>query len=502
VTFRRTALLLLLGGLILVSGQPSRAAQPDFEAVDAFVREALARHRMPGLALAIVRGDEIAYLRGYGSAGEGRPMTARTPLYIGSISKSFTALAVMQRVEAGEIDLDAPVRAYLPWFRVADEGAGGRTSETLTVRQLLHQTSGLAEETYMADLPSGTTLEAAVRDLQHAAPVDPPGTAFHYFNQNYTTLGRLVEEVSGRAYGDYVREEILAPLAMDRSAATPEGIADLNAAQGHGVLFGYPIPRAQGTSAHTMPEGGLVSTAEDMAHYLIAQLNGGAYGGTRILSAEGIAALQRPETPGAPPGEGYGMGWIVEPWEDTRVVRHGGSLENFRSFAWLLPAHDYGFVILINQNGFVPAMLAYSEIPAGIAALLTGDEPETGLSMRMFYGIATAVFLLVAVLDVRGWLRVIRRKASPERSKARRVARAVGGLVRAGVFYALPYGLLAAMDRGFSWSLGWTMAPTGVIFIGWNVAMGAGKGLVRAWRLIRGRGQASTSFENEQRIEK
>jgi CubicO group peptidase (beta-lactamase class C family) len=484
MTRRRIALILLLGCVAMMLGHPLAAAGPDFEAVDAFVREEMARHRIPGLALAVVRGDEIVHLRGYGSAGRGRPMTAQTPLYIGSISKSFTALAVMQLAEAGEIDLDAPVQAYLPWFRVADEGTGGRTSETLTVRHLLHQTSGLSEETYLADLPSGTTLEGAVRDLRRAEPVDPPGTAFHYFNQNYTTLGLLVETVSGEPYGAYVRDQIFEPLAMDRSAATPEGIGDLDAAQGHGVLFGFPLPREQGTSAHTMPEGGLVATSEDMAHYLVAQLNGGAYADRRVLSAEGIAAMQQPDTPGAPAGEGYGMGWIVEPWRDTRVVRHGGSLENFRAFAWLLPAHDTGFVVLINQNGFVPAMMAYSEIPAGIAALLTGAEPETGLSMRVFYGGVVAVFLLVVVLDVRWWLRTIRRKAAAYNSKSGRLVRLIGGLLRTGAFYALPYVLLAAMDRGFRWGLGWAMAPTVVLFIGWNVVMGAAKGVARLtlWR--------------------
>lgn len=489
MTRRSIALILLLGCVAAMFGQPLAAAGPDFEAVDAFVREEMARHRIPGLALAVVRGDEIVHLRGYGSAGQGRPMTAQTPLYIGSISKSFTALAVMQLAEAGEIDLDAPVQAYLPWFRVADEETGGRTSETLTVRHLLHQTSGLSEETYLADLPSGTTLEGAVRDLRRAEPVDPPGTAFHYFNQNYTTLGLLVEAVSGAPYGAYVRDHIFEPLAMDRSAATPEGILDLDAAQGHGVLFGFPIPREQGTSAHTMPEGGLVATAEDMAHYLVAQLNGGAYAGRRVLSAEGIAAMQQPDTPGAPAGEGYGMGWIVEPWQDTHVVRHGGSLENFRAFAWLLPAHDTGFVVLINQNGFVPAMLAYSEIPAGIATRLTGSEPERGLSMRVFYGGATAVFLLVAVLDVRWWLRAIRRKTALGDSRVGRLVPVIGGFLRAGAFYALPYGLLAAMDRGFSWDLGWAMAPTVVLFIGWNVVMGAAKGVARM--LMRSKDQGS-----------
>ena len=278
---------------------------------------------------------------------------------------------------------------------------------------------------------------------------------------------------------------------MDRSAATTAGITDLDVAQGHGVLFGLPISRAQETATHTMPEGGLVSTAEDMAHYLIAQLNGGEYGGTHVLSAEGIAAVQRPDTPGAPPGEGYGMGWIVEPWQDTRVLRHGGSLENFRAFAWLLPAHDYGFVVLMNQNSFVPAMLAYSEIPEGIARLLIGRDPETGLSMRVFYGGITVLFLAVMAVDLRGLILLLRRAHGASSVTTGQLIRVIGGFVRAGLFYAFPFLLLATMDRGFSWSLGWTMAPTIVLFIGWNVVMGVTKGAAQIRMLIRSKDQGS-----------
>ena len=183
------ALVLILTGTVLVGpAQGAQGPNPDLAAIDAFVEAQMDRHRIPGLALAITKGDRIVHLQGYGSAGDGRPVTPQTPFHIGSISKSFTALAVMQLVEQGEVDLDAPVRAYLPWFQVADEGA----SQAITVRHLLHQTSGLAEETYMADLPADATLERAVRDLRRAEPVDPPGTSFHYFNQNYADRKSVV----------------------------------------------------------------------------------------------------------------------------------------------------------------------------------------------------------------------------------------------------------------------------------------------------------------------
>ncbi len=474
-----TLTIVLLSVPLAVGDDPT----PDLEAIDAFVADQMAHHRIPGLALVITQGDRVIHHRGFGTAGDGGPVTPQTPFHIGSISKSFTALAVMQLAEQGEIDLDAPVRAYLPWFRVADEEA----SRHITVRHLLHQTSGLAEQTYMADLPPDATLEEAVRDLRRAEPVDPPGAAFHYFNPNYATLGLIVETVAGQPYGDYVREHIFDPLAMTHSAATPERIAQMDVAQGHGVLFGFPIPRQQATMAHTMPAGGLVSTADDMAHFLIAQNEGGIYQGHRVLSAESMAQLHRPDTPGAPPGEGYAMGWIAEPRNGTSILRHGGSLENFRAFAWLLPEQSYGFAVLINQNGFVPAMLAYSDIPEGIADLLTDEKPSDGLAMRTFYWGFTAIFAAVAALDLRWWLVGFpnRWKGARGGSSTRLWIGLAGGILRAAIFYALPYALLRALGRGFTWRLGFAMAPTVVILIGWNVAMGGAKSLARIAASLR-----------------
>jgi CubicO group peptidase (beta-lactamase class C family) len=483
----RILLLCILSSLIAPPVIAGGAVGPDFEAIDALIRDEMGRHRIPGLALAITHGEDVVHLAGFGTAGEGRPVTPRTPFHIGSISKSVTAVAVMQLVEEGRIDLDAPVQTYIPGFSVADE----KTSETITVRHLLHQTSGLAEETYMADHPPDATLEEVVRDLQHAEPVDQPGSAFHYFNENYTTLGLLIERVSGQAYGDYVQEQILQPLGMDRSAATVAEIRALDVAQGHGVLFGFPVPREEPLSAHGMPKGGIVATAEDMAHYLIAHLNGGAGLGARILSQEAVATLHRPDTPGAPPGEGYAMGWIAEPKAGTHVLHHGGSLDNFRAFAWLLPEQHYGFVVLINQNGFVPTMLAYSQIPEGIAALLASSHPEagaaTGIAMRTLYWNITALAVVIAIADLRWWwmsLTAWQEKRSA-RPAARLLAGATGSLIRAGIFYAAPYLLLSALDRGFRWSLGWTMAPTIVLLAWWHIAMGMTQGLPLLWAGIK-----------------
>src|SRR5829696_9942045 len=218
-------------------------AGPEFAAIERFVRKEMAAQRIPGLALGIVKGDRIAYLRGFGKADEsGRAVTPQTPFILGSVSKSFTALAIMQLVEAGKIELDAPVQRYLPWFRVADEEA----SAQITVRHLLNQTSGLSTKTGRSFNGSGDTsdgaLETAVRKLRSAEPTAPVGEKHQYSNLNYTTLGLIVQTVSGESYEHYVKEHILIPLNMKDSFMFVPEAQRHGLATGHEYWFGWPFP--------------------------------------------------------------------------------------------------------------------------------------------------------------------------------------------------------------------------------------------------------------------
>lgn len=171
-------LLILLASMLA----PARSAavpvtQADaFAAVDAYVEQVMAEQSLPGLQLAIVQGGEVAHVRAFGVADpNGRPMTNTTPMYIASVSKSITALAVMQLVEAGTLELDAPVRRYLPWFRVADPAA----TEQITIRQLMEMTDGI-HPTYgrvkLADGYAGDdAIERYVRGMADAPQFSPPG---------------------------------------------------------------------------------------------------------------------------------------------------------------------------------------------------------------------------------------------------------------------------------------------------------------------------------------
>ncbi len=181
-------LLLALPFMALPVLAAPQAGVPDIASIDAYISAQMQANHIPGMALGLVHNDQIVHLRGFGTADQsGRVVTPQTPFLIGSLTKSFTAMAIMQLVEAGKIDLDAPVQRYLPWFRVADATA----SAHITVRQLLNHTSGLPmalNGTQNSGLAT-MTLEQFVRGMSKVALDRPVGSSFEYANTGYMVLG-------------------------------------------------------------------------------------------------------------------------------------------------------------------------------------------------------------------------------------------------------------------------------------------------------------------------
>ena len=349
-------------------------------AIDAYIERHMHRLHVPGAALAIVEGDRIVHLRGFGMARPGgEAPSPQTPFILGSTTKSFTALAVMQLVEAGKIVLDAPVQRYLPWFRVADAAASAR----ITVRHLLNQTSGLpqlAGAIILADLDQrAAARERQARALATLGPSRPPGTAWEYSNLNYLLLGLVIEAASGASYEAYVQDHVFAPLGMRHSYTTRAAAERDGLAVGHRYWFAVPIaaptlPVPRGP----VPAGYLISSAENMARYLIAHLNDGRYGDAQVLSPDGIAELHRPAVPArmlSLPMGSYGMGWFVEEVGQGTLLWHDGTLPDFFSYMALVPESKRGVVLLVNANHML-MNFALLEVGKGAGALLAGAQPR------------------------------------------------------------------------------------------------------------------------------
>lgn len=374
------------------------------QAIDRFVEAQMAKHRIPGIALVVIENGQISYATGYGTAGENRPVTADTPMSIGSITKSFTAVAVLQLVEKGHIELDAPVQSYLPWFRVGDVAA----SRSITVRHLLMHMSGLSEFGYNRVHHPDTTLEQGVRDLQAARLTAPVGATYQYFQPNYQTLALIIETVTGQRYGDYVAEQIFAPLQMKNSYISQSEAEAAGMAQGYSKLFGYPVARKHPFRQYMLGAGYLISTARDLSHFLIAMSNGGVYEGERILSPASIAFMKSPivEQEGAQTAIAWGFKqYHGESWEAS-----AGADETFMSQMLITSDQSRGYISLMNQQHILDP--TYGEFPEGLTALLLGRQPaEGGISMRMLGLVFLAIFIFAVTVTIRsffglrGWIR-------------------------------------------------------------------------------------------------
>jgi len=381
--------------------------QGNFAGIERYVEAEMARLRIPGLALGIVRGERVVEARGFGVAdSSGRAVTAQTPFYIGSLTKSFTALAVMQLVEADRIDLDRPVRDYLPWFQAADR----RASERITVRHLLNHTTGLSKKDGNRVWSSTAGLEEEVRSVAKIPLAHPVGRHFEYSNINFAIAGLIVEKVSGQPYADYLSQHVLEPLGMKNATSSrARAVAD-GLAEGHYYRFGRPHPGVGPLPPANLPSGLLIASVEDMTHYLVAQLNGGRYRSSSVLSRRGIAALH---APAAPMGVGdfhYAMGWAVGRLDGQLTVRHTGDTGHFHSAMMLQPGKGWGVVLLANASGFVQ-IRQVDEIARNILRILNGASipapVRLPLTMRALYWTVLLMPLLLItgiVFGLRQWL--------------------------------------------------------------------------------------------------
>lgn len=489
-------LLILLSGFLLT--QPVAAAvraappTPNMSKIDTFITTTMQEKHIPGVALAVVHDDQALHLRGFGKADEsGRAVTAQTPFQIGSMSKSFTALAIMQLVEQGKVDLNAPVQRYLPWFRLANAAV----STHITVASLLHHTSGIPGEgnaPFELEALANPSLgmEQFIRSLQTVSPDRPIGS-FEYSNTNYAMLGLIVQTVSGQPYATYIQQHILAPLQMQHTFLSFEEAQRHGAAQGYNWFFGVPRPVDRPIGESMIPAGGLISSAEDLSHYLIAMMNGGRYGTARVLSAQGVQTLQAPSTPipaATFPGVqgGYGMGWIHGTYYGVPAIFHSGTTPSFKAFMVMEPQRHWGAVLLTDISSQV-ATEPFDTIRSGVTHLLVGQDPEpvAEMTINTLYLLIDLVLALLSILIVWSVLRLprwyhklsSRLGASRHRGWfiARQVLRASGEIILGLAFLEAPLLLFRTYSVAFvtmpdlsGWAVG-----AGIVLLATGLLRGA-----------------------------
>ncbi|MCJ8012664.1 beta-lactamase family protein [Paenibacillus sp. KQZ6P-2] len=381
--------------------QEERSGASVFSEVDAYIAREMERQQLPGLALGIVKGDRILYLKGYGQAdSSGRPVTPETPFGLGSIGKSITAMAVLQLAETGKIDLDAPIQRYIP---TKYNGA-----ESITVRQLLNQTSGFSQiSTFSNSLssindPAQDALEKNAMSYAEKFLTDTNQTEhpYRYSNANYVLLGYIVQQVSGQSYGDYVKEHIFKPLSMQNSFVPLDEAAVHGLATPYRRIFGYNIPY-DGPYINVpgdAPAGYLYTSAKDMSHYLIAQINGGRFEDNSVLSAEGIRLMQTEPVP-----ETYAMGWMTGHINGLPVIGQPGGSIGFQAQTYIVPEQQLGVIVFANvldaidSTLFKTHIITTTHIASGVINILN-EQPigGSGLSISQKYLLVNGLILILS----------------------------------------------------------------------------------------------------------
>ncbi|MFF5110456.1 serine hydrolase domain-containing protein [Streptosporangium sp. NPDC000509] len=408
-------------------------------AIDRYLRDYIERTRLPGALVAVTKDDRIVHVAGYGHTAGGEAITKDTPMPLASVSKSFTALAVLHLVDEGRIGLDDPVRTHLPEFAMADPRA-----ERITVRELLQQTSGMSDRTFPElTLPAPDTLEDAVTMLRTASLAADPGTRMIYHNPNYSLAARLVEVVAGVPFGDYLAAVVFDPLGMT-STRTVNTTADLpGAGEGYVRAYGQVVRRSH-PKWFVNGGYGVVSTADDMAKWLITQNGGG-----QVFPRETVKISQTASGVG---GSGYGMGWDTgKTAGGAPRLRHTGWLLTHNSVQTLLPASGYGIAVVTN-TGMISGDDAVI-LTDGLVDLIEG-RPDAGavpFSMTADPWLGGLALLNLGL----GFVGVYRARAWARRRTGRPAWRLVVRLV--------PYALPVALFAGLADLIGFVMNRVGTL---------------------------------------
>ncbi|HEX2191211.1 MAG TPA: serine hydrolase [Longimicrobiaceae bacterium] len=334
--------------------------------LDPFLERMFAELRLvPGMAVAVVRDTAVVYLRGFGVAdvSSGAPVTPRTLFYIASSTKSFTGTAAAILEAKGVWDLDDPLSRWLPEASLP----APLSADSATLRQLLSHTSRIENGAIVFRTAySGEHDRRTLIDLLAQSDVLEPG--FDYGNVGYVVASLAMDAASNGSWKDVLEREIFAPLGMGRTSANRSAADDRQLALPHGVDLDerFEVRPYIKTDANMHAAGGMVTTAEDLARWLEANLNGGRLDGRQALPEAAVREAQRMQaTTDAEfyrfAREGYGLGWYHGRYEGDVLVHHFGNYPGFRAHVSFMPEHGLGVAVLTNESAqgyFVPEVVA------------------------------------------------------------------------------------------------------------------------------------------------
>ncbi len=344
--------------------------------LEAFIQEAMASWKIPGLAIGVVKDDELVFAQGFGEReiGTGSPVDANTIFAIGSNTKAFTVTALGLLIQEGQLSWDDPVLKYLPGFQLSDP----YVTREIKVRDLLCHRSGLP--TWGGDLLSyGSTYtqDEILHRIRHIPLTLSFRSDYGYSNMMFSAAGKVVTAVTQSSWETFIQQRLFQPLHMTRSSTSINELAHTdNVALPHEKIGGQirAIPYRNLDNHH--PAGAINSTVTDMLQWLRFQLNNGMVGEKQLLKTSILEETHTPHTLNPIPPEmkkvmaathfrAYGLGWALMDYQGHFVVSHGGGVDGMLSFTGMLPEINLGIVILTNKlPHFLTSALFYHIVDA------------------------------------------------------------------------------------------------------------------------------------------
>ncbi len=339
------------------------------KALDEYFNKAIEDWDVPGMGIAIVTKDDILLSKGYGvkDIKTNEPVDENTIFAVASNSKAFTGASLAILVEQGKLKWDDRVIEHIPWFQLYDP----YVTSNMTIRDLLTHRSGLA--TFSGDLVwYGTTwpAEEVVRRARFLKPVSGFRTSFGYSNIMYLTAGLIIEKVSGKSWGDFVKENFFQPLGMNSSLTSIKQFNNkTNLAQPHTTFEEKTVRIDYMDWDNIAPAGAIISSPNDMAKWIQLQLNMGKIGDKQILSSKSLNEMWHPYITNKVSEmsmqlwptthfKGYGLGWSLMDYHGKKVMSHSGGYDGMISYTAFCPEGNMGLVVVTNKNSslYLPMM--------------------------------------------------------------------------------------------------------------------------------------------------
>jgi len=358
--FRECALLLLLTGCYQSPEKPAIVSPGDYTYAKRYIswliEKEMKKYGVQGLSIALVVEQQVIWAEGFGYADVARkiPATPDTIFRQASVSKLITAVAVMQLVEAGSVDLDRPLGSYLPEFSVKKHFS---EAEPITPRNILTHHSGLPTDLLKGKLARNPdSIKSLIKAIHDEYTAFPPDTVFHYSNLAYCLLGCMVETLSGRDFVAYMDESVLRPMGMSHASFGPRADTDAWLSQGY-----HEGKKTETGLLRDLPAGSLYASVMDMSRFFQMIFSGGQVDGQQILTRESVAAMLSPQNEDVALDFDFRMGlaWFLGGWGleyAGTVAYHSGALGPFRSGVIILPEQKIGLAVASNSSEAAPLL--------------------------------------------------------------------------------------------------------------------------------------------------